>query len=217
MRRGPPRCDLSGHRFGRLVAIRDAGRDAGHHRLWLCQCDCGQETTVSTNRLRTGNTKSCGCLYREAHTTHGATRGGRRTVEFTAWSHMLRRCNDHRHPQFKDYGGRGIRVCARWDDFAAFAADMGPRPSPKHSLDRIDVNGNYDPSNCRWATKDVQQHNRRPKSNTGHRGVSWHSRDKSYVWSVTRRGDARRGRSKTLSEAVAARDSAEQELYGDIA
>lgn len=215
MRRGPPRCELSGQRFGRLTAVRDAGSDAANHRLWLCRCDCGQETTVSTNRLRTGNTKSCGCLYRETKTTHGATRGGRPTPEFRAWVHMRRRCSDPKHPQFHDYGGRGISVCDRWQAFDAFLADMGARPSAAHSLDRIDVNGGYEPGNCRWATKDVQQHNRRPKSNTGHLGVCWARKERRYVWRVTRRGVRLEGRTESLDEAIAAHASARAQLYGE--
>lgn len=214
---GIQRRDLSGQRFGRLVAIETNRRDHRHNRLWRCQCDCGNEVEVNVNRLVTGNTKSCGCLYVDAHKTHGATVGRGRVPEYIAWMHMRARCTNPKLPQFKDYGGRGIRVCDRWNDYASFIADMGNRPSPRHSLDRIDVNGNYEPGNCRWATKDVQQHNRRPKSNTGIRGISWAKREQAYVWRVTRRGRFIHGKTKSLAEAIEKVAEARTTLYGEYA
>lgn len=214
---GLQRRDVTGQRFGRLVAIRSDRRDRHHNRVWLCRCDCGAEIETPVGRLVTGNTQSCGCLRADVMAPHGDTAGGRKSPEHTAWAHMRDRCSNARHPQFKDYGGRGIAVCDRWGDYRNFLADMGRRPSAKHSLDRIDVNGNYEPNNCRWTTKDVQQHNQRAKSNTGHRGVSWNTRDAAFVWSVSRRGQALRGRCKTLPEAVAALDAARAQLYGATA
>jgi hypothetical protein len=107
--------------------------------------------------------RSCGCLRSETHTTHGTTKGGHKTPEYRAWQAMKNRCYYEGHVQFKDYGGRGIVVCERWlESFETFLADMGPRPTPSHSLDRFpDVNGNYEPSNCRWATSSEQHRNRR--------------------------------------------------------
>lgn len=210
---GCHRRDLSGQRFGRLLALHSPARDRHHNRLWLCRCDCGTEKLVKSGALTGGNTASCGCLHREVMTPHGATVGGKRSPEYLAWGHMRRRCQDPQHPQFRNYGGRGIAVCERWQEFQNFLADMGARPSPRHSLDRIDNDGSYEPGNCRWATKDVQQHNRRARSNTGHRGISWTSRDKTYVWRVTRRGVRLEGRATSLNEAVAAYADARKRLY----
>ncbi len=107
--------------------------------------------------------QSCGCLRIEAHTTHGATVNQQTTPEYRAWFGMKQRCYYKTHIQFKDYGGRGIRVCDRWrDSFENFLADMGPRPSRAYSLDRFpDMHGDYEPSNCRWATSSEQHRNRR--------------------------------------------------------
>lgn len=216
--------DLTGSRFGRLVVL---GRGGLHknHRLWRCLCDCGQETGVIGVNLKKGSTTSCGCFRRENQSAiqkvrglkHGHARNGARSPEHQAWVDMRLRCTAPTCRFFEHYGGRGISVCARWDDYAAFLADMGPRPSPKHSIDRIDVNGNYEPSNCRWATRDVQQHNVRARSVTGHSNIGWSDQRQRYVWAVSRAGKKLRGRCRTLDEAIAARDAANLELYGEAA
>jgi hypothetical protein len=153
--------DLTGKRFGLLVAIEYLGR-----ARWRCRCDCGQETRSNGAHLRHGFSRSCGCTRAKAAgqaaaracTTHGASK----TPEFSIWTDMLRRCSDPRRPEFKHYGGRGITVCDRWrESFANFLADMGPRPSPGLTLDRRDNDGNYEPGNCRWATVLEQNRNRR--------------------------------------------------------
>jgi Staphylococcus phage HNH endonuclease len=157
--------DLTGARFGRLVALSiepPKRPDAGYR--WLCRCDCGTTKSIARGDLTAGYAKSCGCLRAEwnkrTHTKHG----GYGTVEYSAWIRMIQRCEDKNLKAYKDYGGRGIRVCERWrHDFPAFLADMGPRPSPTHSVDRFPNNdGNYEPSNCRWATKREQRLNQRP-------------------------------------------------------
>ncbi len=105
---------------------------------------------------------------------HGFARRGKHTAEFKTWTYMKRRCCQPTHKDYKNYGGRGIKICDRWlNDFTLFLADMGPKPSEKHSIDRIDVNGNYEPSNCRWASFNQQARNKRPrKSSSGFRGVA---------------------------------------------
>jgi hypothetical protein len=158
--------DLAGQRFERLFVIRCVGRNTKRQSVdWLCRCDCGNELTVIGRDLRSGNTKSCGCLHRHQLQTnalkHGACVSGRVTPEYRAWTHMIERCTKPNHPEWKRYGGRGVTICAEWrDDFARFRADMGPRPA-KHSLDRIDPFGNYEASNCRWADARTQTQNRR--------------------------------------------------------
>lgn len=149
-----------GDRFGRLLVVDRCTKPTGRPR-WNCICDCGKHTSAQRWNLRAGRVKSCGCFRADALTTHGCSRAGNHTPEYRAWSAMNGRCQNNNLPNWKDYGGRGIRVSDRWKSFAAFLSDMGRRPSPKHSLDRIDVNGNYEPENCRWADRKTQNRNTR--------------------------------------------------------
>lgn len=151
--------NLVGQRFGRLVV---SGLDFGRRRtIAQCRCDCGNDTEVITTSLTTGNTKSCGCLDRDAKSDRATTHGMSGTPEYQAWAKIHVRCGKSTDKSFKHYGGRGIAVCERWGSFEHFFADMGPRPSSKHSIDRIDVDGDYEPGNCRWATDYQQARNKR--------------------------------------------------------
>lgn len=155
--------DLTGKRFGRLTVLEfSACRANGAH--WLCRCECGNETVVGSVHLGNGHSQSCGCFGREQRLVANTTHGMSNTPEFRSWAHTLSRCYNTRVAKYPRYGGRGIQVCDRWRiSFEAFFADMGPKPSPRHSIERIDNDGNYEPGNCVWATAPEQSRN---KSNT---------------------------------------------------
>lgn len=150
--------NISGQRFGRLIAHELFGPGNGT-TLWVCFCDCGGLTVSGLNNLRRGKANSCGCISIE-NNINRATHRMKNTGVYTSWYAMKRRCHGKNIKQFKDYGGRGIKVSKHWMKFENFYKDMGDRPEGK-SLDRINVNGNYEKSNCRWATRKEQANNKR--------------------------------------------------------
>jgi hypothetical protein len=156
--------DITAQRFGRLVCLSKDSCDVNGNGLkWLCQCDCGKQAVVASRLLRTGKVQSCGCLGKEnqKHLVHGQSRKGERTGAYTSWEAMKRRVLNPNAINYDRYGGRGIRICERWMSFENFYADMGDRPDGM-TLDRYpDVDGNYEPSNCRWATATQQSNNQR--------------------------------------------------------
>lgn len=149
--------NLVGKEFGQLIVLGKADKPKGTIIKWLCLCDCGNETVVQGGNLRSGNTKSCGCLGKNNidRTTHGMARS--RTYE--SWHKMKQRCTNPRVLGYKNWGGRGIKFCKRWIRFENFYTDMGERPVGK-SLDRIDNNGNYNSVNCKWSTPKEQNNNK---------------------------------------------------------
>jgi hypothetical protein len=162
--------DLSGQRFGRLTVVHEVA-SIGHGRRWQCRCDCGVCVDVDAGNLKRAerlsrSNMSCGC-WRSEHQKQAARRHGdaigNGTPEYRAWVSMLQRCHNPASRGFNNYGGRGINVSTAWrENFGAFLQHIGRRPSPLHSLDRIDNEGHYEPGNVRWATKGEQRHNQRP-------------------------------------------------------
>jgi hypothetical protein len=160
--------DRTGLSYGWLVCIELLPSIPGRKTArWLCRCKCGAEIEASATHLASGGVKSCGCIKKvncRGVTKHGEAGAGRRTPEYISWYAMINRCECESDPRYSAYGGRGIKVCRRWrNDYAAFLSDMGRRPSAEHSLDRINVNGNYEPDNCRWADRKTQAANKRVK------------------------------------------------------
>lgn len=163
---GPqPKFPDVGARFGRLTFVACEGRDDRGNYFGRFSCDCGGSSRVRIGIVRRGITKSCGCLAREVssrvHHKHGEGHGASVTPEYSVWSGMKARCFCSTGPGWLQYGARGIKVCDRWLSFGAFLSDMGRKPTPSHSIDRINIDGDYEPGNCRWATPREQSHNRR--------------------------------------------------------
>ena len=151
-----------GNRFGRLVvlslAMKSEWRNKNRH--YVCKCDCGITKIISGSDLSSGGVNSCGCLKREKLSYRLSTHGNSNHPLYAIWSCMIARCENPNMRTYKRYGGKGIKVCDRWHEFMNFVADIGVRPSNRHSIDRIDGTKGYHPDNCRWATYKEQAMNR---------------------------------------------------------
>lgn len=153
--------DYRGKRFHRLLIVAFDRYKKGSGTFWKCRCDCGNYTTAKVDDLKRGHTKSCGCysaeLLGDAQRTHGMSG----FPEYKIWIDIKSRCYNPKATVYEYYGGRGVEMCQKWQEsFEAFYEDMGPRPSPEHSIDRIDGSGDYEPDNCRWVTQVKQNNNR---------------------------------------------------------
>ena len=200
--------DQTGRVFGKLVVLKQAGRDRLKKVLWECRCSCGNKTVVTSGSLVTGNTTSCGCAG--GNYKHGGAGKG----SYNTWRAMVRRCTVPTDKDYPRYGGRGVLVCSAWLVYEAFAADMG-EPQGDETLDRVDVYGNYEPKNCRWAGVQTQNRNTRLRVNstTGYIGVSVVG--KKFMAKIT--ANKRSFYSKlctTVEEAAAARKELERLHWG---
>lgn len=204
--------DLTGKRYGKLTVLERV--QTSKKTKWKCKCDCGNEVVVASDNLRSGHSRSCGCLKLEEVTKHGQWN----TRIYRIYYAMKQRCNNPKCAAYGYYGGRGIKVCIEWEnDFQTFYNwAMSHGYADDLSIDRIDVNGNYEPSNCRWATATEQSFNKtKGKDNSlGIVGVSRRKDTGKYMAYISKEGKRHRlGDFETLEEAVRAREEAEKKYY----
>lgn len=207
--------DITNQRFGRLTAKEYAFTEKGKSSTWRCLCDCGKETLVVLTSLKNGNTQSCGCLKIERTKAKVAKHKKSHSSEYHAWGNMIQRCSNSNHPEYKNYGARGIMVCEEWrSSFERFFEDMGEKPSPKFSLDRINNEKGYFKENCRWTDASTQATNQREKENktTGIKNISYSKRDGLYYVAIERKGQRKRKAFKRLDDAVSWKEKVLDEL-----
>ncbi len=164
----PKKLDLTNQKFGKLFVLEESEKDKHGNTRWKCKCDCGNEVIITSTYLRNGDTKSCGCFHKErakkANTKHGYWTKDKISIPiYHVWANMLQRCYNSNDPAYKNYGGRGIKVCRKWWKFKNFYKDMKDTYKQGLTLERKDNNGNYKPSNCKWATRQEQSRNSRAK------------------------------------------------------
>lgn len=209
--------NLKGKRFGKLTVKENVEKNNKTIRrvlYWKCICDCGKEVVYDSNRLSDGTATSCGCSFIKKR--HGKAYSS----EYSTWKHIKDRCLNPNNDHYHNYGGRGIKVCDRWlESFDNFYEDMGEKPTPEHSLDRKDNDGNYELSNCHWATQKIQSMNQRIRvdNKSGVKGVYWDkSRDKWAVEIIHKGKKHHIGRYSSLMDATRARRDAELFHWGKL-
>lgn len=208
--------DLIGEKFGKLSVLSRAENGSSNNARWNCVCECGTIKTVASGHLRTGLIVSCGCKKIERLKMMNTKHGASNTSEYYSWQNMIQRCTKKTSTSYMDYGGRGITVCKRWrNSYSDFIEDMGMKPSTGYSIERIDVNGNYEPNNCIWATAAEQSKNKRVNKNsvTGFSGIS----PRNGKWTARIGADNKRiflGTFEDFEEAVQARKEAELKYWG---
>lgn len=211
--------DLVGQRFGKLTVLRLYPEATSKNNKWECLCDCGRTSTTSTAHLRSGHTTSCGC-YRVEFGKLNKTHGLRGTPEYGIWSRMRQRCSNKANKDYAKYGGRGIQVADRWLDFANFIQDLGRRPSAKHTLERLDVNGNYEPGNVIWCadlSRQAFNQNRKSNNRSGRSGVYKNKRTGKWeAFTFAGGTHVRHGSFDTLEDAANCRAAAELKIYGMV-
>lgn len=217
--------NLIGQKFGRLTVVEDCESPSKFPGKWYsCKCDCGELATVSTQGLRRGSTKSCGCLNSELTIARNRTHGLRSHPLYETWASMMHRCYNENSNVYEYYGGRGITVCEQWhgdEGILNFIQDMGQRPEDT-SLDRIDTEGGYSPENCRWASKGMQSFNRRHNGNSSSKKAGVYKFKKKGVWTGKWKAiisfNKKRlylGTFDTEEEAIQAREIAEIKYFGN--
>lgn len=213
--------DLTGLKFNRLIVIKFHGRLPRRSKptetlpYWECLCDCGQTSLVEEYKLKKGKTQSCGCLRKERATLATTKHGSHKTSEYFSWNSMIQRCTNPNNSKYDYYGKLGIKVCERWSNsFENFLEDMGKKPDKEYSIDRICGNGDYEPSNCRWADKSTQSYNRDIQSNnkSGIKGVCQDSRSGKWVAQLSFKGKKFRSEWENKEDAILARLNMEKEV-----
>lgn len=200
---------IAGRQYGRLTALEEAGRKDGKI-LWRCFCSCGEEAWATACDIRRGTKKSCGCLKRERDRRWTRTHGMSKTPTYRSWQAMLARCTNPNNQDYADYGGRGIQVCDAWrSSFENFLADMGVKPSKAYTLDRVEVNGNYEKGNCRWITQAEQTMNTRRTRRLTHNGETRSLTEWARILGVCKNTMYNRLGRMTVAELFAAHDAAQ--------
>lgn len=201
--------DITGERFHLLTVVRYAGKDKHQHKTWECLCDCGNTIVVTTSNLN-GTTHSCGCLRAVQFITHGMAS----TRIYQIWADMKTRCDNPDNPYYSEYGGRGITYDPKWSTFEGFYEDMQEGYADNLTLDREEVDGNYNKENCRWATLSVQNHNRRKMQGTSSKYVGV-CLDKRFGCWYARLQNDHLGTFRTQEDAALAYDNASERTFGD--